>query len=78
MTKRLLAIPRTPEPVTVRCLTMEVMSRRGADQNDRRTMERTTNQVWTALSRQQKNGALVAEPEPEIGPQQAWFCQIAK
>jgi hypothetical protein len=62
ITRTLLTILRkSPEPMTLRALTVALMTTVGLDTPDRKRVKRMMEQVRTALARQAGNGTVVKE-----------------
>ena len=74
LTKTLLGILRkSPEPMTIRTMTIAMMMNLGLDHQDRKRVARAMEQTRTAMARQKRNGTVVSE----IGPNHATMWWIA-
>jgi hypothetical protein len=77
-TKTLLAVLRTaPGPMTLRALTVEVMTRRGLDATDKKMVAQMIDRMRVALGRQRAHGTVVAKPGPG-GPFGALEWRVSK
>jgi hypothetical protein len=73
ITRTLLTILRkSPEPLTLRALTVGLMQSLGLDHRDRKRVKRMMEQCRTALYRQRANGVIASEPGPGSARALVW------
>lgn len=79
MTRTLLTILRkSPEPMTLRAMSIALMLHLGLDPKDPKRLARIIEQARTAMARQKRNGIVVTEPGPHTpGPGRIGVWRIA-